>query len=364
MSKVWYVENTWSCESCGSSSQKGRHLTCQNCGAPKGAKVVDRIPDPDTAPAVVDSDRLREAKAGRNWVCEYCGKRYCAADRQEENPTVERSQGRTGGRAYTPARTRREQRIAEDSEVHSLRPIAWWRHRKNQVIAGICILAVTMLTWCGIWLFKPREVDTQVSQITWKYTKHLKQRETRHGSGWEDNRPSSHFNDSCHTRQRGTRNCHPHQCNPHTESYSCRPHSCNCRNVCTDQGNGYSRCTQQCSTCYDTCTRTVYDTCYDQCPVYDEWCSYDYYTWPTIKTRVNEGHDHKMKWPTLEAVGPLQKVESISWYEVIFSGDDDSWKIHPDTAGEFRQYKLGARWKIEVNRAGRVKPLHELKAEQ
>jgi len=377
LSKVWYIENKWSCDSCGSSEQLGRHLECTNCGAPKKKDVIDRIGDPDTETPIIDLARVREAKAGANWICEYCGKqertlhgkcRYCAGEKEIEAETVNSSQRRTGGLRYTPKETLEEQPESVAARIPSVKPRRWWHRRKNQAAAVLIAAVTVMVTWLGYWLFVPMEVDAKVTQVSWEYTKHLKQRETHHGSDWEDSRPSSHFNDQCETRQRGTENCHPYNCNPRQQSSSCRPHECNCSNVCTDQGNGYSSCTQSCSTCYDTCYETVYDTCYEQCPVYDEWCEYDYYTWPIIQTEVSSGvNNHDMKWPILETSQEHQKIESISKYGVKFQDTEDSgekWDHSPETADEFITYLTGDYWKIKVNRAGMVKPMHKIRVEE
>jgi len=376
--RVFYIENKWSCDSCGSPGQLGRHLECANCGAPKKKDVVDRIGDPDTETPIVDLARIREAKAGANWVCEYCGKqertlngkcKYCAGEREREAERVNRSQRRTGGLRYEPKATSKEEikTVATRSQVPVKRR-RWWHRRKNQVVAVAVTIATLASVWFGYWLLVPREVDAKISQISWEYTKHLKQRETHHGSGWEDEMPSSHFNDSCETRQHGTEDCNAHDCNPHQVGHSCNAHDCNCSTQCTDQGNGYSQCSESCSTCYDTCYETEYDTCYDQCDVYEEWCEYDYYTWPIIKTETASGvNNHDMKWPALEKTGENQKIDSISRFEVKFQDikdDTERWDLHPKDANEFTLYTAGDHWKIKVNRAGMIWPLSKIRAEK
>jgi ribosomal protein L32 len=371
MGKSWTVENSWTCASCGSATQKGRHTTCQACGATKGKDVVDRIPDPDSAPHVTDKDMLRDAAAGANWVCEYCGKQernnrgdctYCAAMRGDDSEVIKRTQSAEGTLVSKIA-----EQVALDIDREIVKdlftPVRWYLRRSVQIKVAIAAAVIGFLVWLGLFLFLPHEVNTAVTSTTWERTMQLQQRETRHKSSWDDQRPDSHFNDECRTKQRGTEDCNPHDCNAHTESYNCNPHDCNCRNVCTDNGNGYSTCNQECSTCYDSCDKTVYDTCYDQCPVYDQWCEYDYYAWPTILEKTTSGSDHNVRWPDMPTPKKLQRIKSKEKYKVVFSGEDDSWDIAPGNVEEFKIYKQGARWKIKVNRAGKVEPLKELKAE-
>ena len=380
--KPWIVENSWTCKSCGSSTQKGRYTTCHKCGAPKGKDVVDKVPDPISAPHVTDESMLRDAKAGSNWVCEYCGKQernnrgdctYCAAERDSD------AVPRTLKAEWLPESAKKLRAYhcmdAEEELVDALsreialeieREIAsfpWHRRHRLKIKIGFGALVVGLLIWMGLWLFLPHEVDTTVTSTTWEYTMELQQRETRHGEGWDGDRPGSHFNDSCRTKQRGTEDCNPHDCNAHSESYDCNPHDCSCRSTCTDNGNGYSSCSETCSTCYDSCSRTVYDTCYDQCAVYDQWCEYDYYEWPTILKQQTSGNDHKVHWPVMPEPKELQRIKSTAKYHVVFTGEEDTWDIDPNSLDDFTKYSQGAMWKIKVNRAGKVEPLHELRAE-
>ena len=381
--KTWIVENSWTCKSCKSSVQKGRHTTCQECGAPKGSDVVDRIPNPSSAPRVTDENMLRDAKAGANWVCEYCGKQernnrgdctYCAADRGGVKAVSRSLKGTWKSESVKDLRVfhgmdaeeelvdvlSREIALEIDREILSF---PWHRRHRRKIKFGLAALVVGLLVWLGLWLFLPHEVDTTVTSTTWEYTMELQQRETRSGEGWDGDRPDSHFNDSCRTKQRGTEDCNPHDCNAHSESYDCNPHDCSCHDVCSDNGNGYSSCHQSCSTCYDSCSRTVYDTCYDQCAVYDQWCEYDYYAWPTILNQRTSGDDHEVHWPVMPEPKALQRIQSDAKYHVIFTGKEDTWDIAPKSLNEFTQYTRGTMWKIKVNRAGKVEPLHELKAE-
>jgi len=211
----------------------------------------------------------------------------------------------------------------------------------------------------GFWLFGTKEESASVSDISWTYTINLQQRTLRHGSDWEPIR-SDAFNVSCDRRYYGDRDCNPHNCRPHQVSYSCncRSEQCNCHTTCRDQGNGFSRCSESCSTCSkcETCYRTEYDTCYDSCPVYKDHCDYDYYDWPTINTKVTSGAAHNETWPVLEARPIDQRLVKTEKYEVVFKNGVENWKYTPKSLGEFRYFVTGVTWKLKVNRAGMVWP--------
>ena len=63
-------EGRWDCPSCGSTRIYGRHVDCPGCGKPRPAGVRFYLAEGE--PAITDPERLREAKAGPDWVCLHC----------------------------------------------------------------------------------------------------------------------------------------------------------------------------------------------------------------------------------------------------------------------------------------------------
>lgn len=214
----------------------------------------------------------------------------------------------------------------------------------------------------GVFLFMPWEVTAKVSALRWDYRADLRQRVTLHGSGWGS--PGGAFNVSCKRKWYGTENCNPHNCNPHSVSYECNctSYECNCSTHCSDNGNGFSTCSETCSTCQQcsTCSRIEYDTCYDQCDVYKDWCEYDYYDWPIIKTLTTSGSSHNEHWPDLAADGPLQRLDKTERYSVDFVKEAEVWIYKPRQLAEFQRYVVGKPWRIKVNRVRSVTPLEPL----
>ena len=64
-------EGAWDCPSCGRKGNRGPVKFCGGCGSPRGADVKFYLPD--DAPEVTDSEALRRARAGPDWICNYCG---------------------------------------------------------------------------------------------------------------------------------------------------------------------------------------------------------------------------------------------------------------------------------------------------
>jgi len=361
MDDVWYIENTWSCPSCGHKNQ-GRHMNCQNCGARREAGVEDEMPgDVEAAPRVTDPEMLKQAQAGEHWECEFCGGqerdlfgecKNCGGDREEP----EHNKPYKFDSSTPPVEPYRESdlRVIPTKRAENV--------LKKTSLIGVSIAGVLVaLTWLLFWLLLPREVNATVNRVHWETSTVLRQRVTRSGEGW--GYPGGAFDTSCHRRQRGTERCRPYKCNPREETYNCRPHKCNCSTTCTTQKNGYSKCRKSCSTCYDRCSRTVYETCYHQCPVYGNWCTYKYYEWPVIQRKRAQGEDHKVFWPKLESSGPLQRVEHTQAYAVFFRKKANTWGHKPRSLAEFKTFTPGDPWLIKVNRAGQVWPLKRLTAE-
>jgi hypothetical protein len=381
MGEAWYVENTWTCTTC-QHSNKGRYMDCQGCGARREAGVQDEMPaNAGEAPHVTDPERLKQAKAGAHWECEFCegqtrdlhgNCQNCGGDRSHEFKRLELEESASAGRWDDHLPKGEVFRLSEPEYVGKFpervdipaEPLPWWkRHKRKLIIGGSVAAGLGALTWLLLWLFLPHHVNVTVDKIAWHYSVELRQRTTKSGEGWRSNMPSSSFDESCHRKQKGTEDCNPYECNHRTESYQCRPHQCNCSTTCTSQANGYSKCSKSCSTCYDSCTRQKHDTCYRQCPVYADWCSYKYYEWPVIKQAGSSGDNHKVWWPKMEKTGPHQRIDKHQRYKVHFTDGKERWKYTPKGLGDFKRFTTKDPWVIKVNRAGMVWPQRKLPLE-
>lgn len=372
------VENKWNCTSC-STQNRGRDMKCKSCGSPK--EKDEKYDLGDTSKTVTDQEMLKQAHAGVNWSCSYCqydnralgsdprrhrcvlcgASRMDKADHQAPKPAALHTKAevyapRDPASYEAPVYVPKAASFAGSSFTGSQA-----KSRANLRVGALLILiglVVAAVVGGLVWLFSPHEHDAQVTAIHWQYTRTLEERHTRSGSGW--GHPGGAFNVRCNTRQRGTENCRPHDCRPHQESYDCDPYSCNCHESCHDLGNGYSSCSESCSTCYRTCTRTEYDTCYDQCPVYDDWCTYNYHEWVTEDHEVTSGNDHSVRWGTrlTAEVSIPQRITTNEQYTVNFSHEDDHWTYGPPTLAEFRRFNVGAVWDVKTNYAGMIWPVH------
>lgn len=61
----------WDCPFCGHIGNLGPETLCSACGRPRGSDV--RFYLPEDAPEVTEEQELKQAKAGPDWNCDYCG---------------------------------------------------------------------------------------------------------------------------------------------------------------------------------------------------------------------------------------------------------------------------------------------------
>lgn len=362
--RSWVVEDTWSCSSCATLN-RGRDMKCSSCGNPKDGSEKYKT----GTSKVTDPKLLTEAKAGPNWSCAYCSwdnrdlLRACAHCGASRNSTsrdhlvsvnTDLPSSAPSGASSIPLTWQHGSSEPEMDVVQRFKP-----SRRVWLWLGLGAVALAFVSLC-VWFFLPHEHDARVVSLHWEYVRTLQQRYVRHDTGW--GHPPESFNVSCETRQHGTERCHPHNCRPHQVSYNCRPHDCSCHTSCRSSGNGYSQCHEICSTCYDTCSRTEYDTCWDQCPVYDDWCSYDYYEWSTLDTETTSGSDHNVRWGsrfTADESIP-QRILRTEHYTVLFGYEEDQWTYTASSLTDFLRFNSGSSWDVETNYAGQIWPLHSL----
>lgn len=396
----WTVEHTWVCSAC-QTTNLGRHIKCQHCGKPKEGEKYDES-NAESKPAATDAKALAESKRGANWKCAYCGYEdrgdlptcnKCGASRYEKDShTVSATElprdivdglaeGRLSNdqmRLLTGQDPLPERKFGESGGYRDAPPLSWGdrvrerlpakRRVREALLYGVLPCSVIgLLVWGLVWLLTPWQENVTITSATWSRTTELQQRVTRDGEGWGT--PVGAFNADCERRQHGTHDCHPHDCRPHDVEYDCRCHSVSdgesCHTHCSSGSNGFSECEEECSprshTECDTCSRTEYDTCYDQCPTYDDWCTYQYYDWPTIRTEHTGGTDENpVAWPALSTdpnASSPQRLARSEAYRVTFRNENDTWHYSPSDEHDFGRFHGHAAWTIEVNHVGSVTPL-------
>jgi hypothetical protein len=280
---------------------------------------------------------------------------------------------------------RRAQPVYEDPYPCAPPPTDWTPVLTIGGGIAAAIAAIALL----FFLFWPTEKDAKISGIQWTYTSELHQRQVNTGEGWKKNAPSGIYAVSCEDRKSGTHDCNPHDCEcrtvydtcyeqcPNTGTVQCNPHDCNChidRSSCVEDGAGGADCDEVCDTCYDDCPATgthdcnphdcnperKCDTCYDKCDTIEDWCTYQYDTWPVINKQVTSGVSQEVAWSTLAAQGNDQRLERSERYKVNFTDGKDHWTYTPSSLSDFRRFNPNDGWRVSISLAGGCDPIAPL----
>lgn len=350
MARTWIVENTWKCSSCGASNQ-GRSLRCDGCGCRKPASARDIVDA--NASAVTAPDLLQQAGESVHWVCTFCLNR----ERDPEGRCTHCGAQKAGA----------EHSKSLSSRVSARYPSTTWR---IYIAVAAAVLALGCLIWGVVWLATPREYDVPVADLSWKYTEKMRVRELRHSAEWGRPGPKGYYQDtpfnvSCQRKYYGQEDCDPYDCEPYQAEEACGNYECNCRTQCKDKGNGFSDCRQECERCTRYCTKTKYRTCYRSCPVYKQWCDFDYFEWPVRTTQETTGTTHQVSWPGLKPTSDFSRIERSEHYEVRFRCKDEMQTYRPQDLADFRRFSPGDYWRIRIGKVlGGVEPVRRSQVEK
>lgn len=350
----WVVENQWTCSTCGTVNP-GREMKCSACGKPKEQEAY-QTGGAAQAAAVTDPSLVQMAQGGVNWTCTYCSYQNrnlhdrcerCGAEKAESVPAAGAPQPVAGvvgtpvGQGLPPGATVTKVPVPESK-------MPWGKIGCLGLLVGMCLL--------GVYFFKPKAGEAQVTATSWMTKTLLEQRTQRQGQGFRDAIPDGGIVLSCEQRQVGTMQCNPYPCVV-AASGQCNPHECNCQNQCRDLGNGFSECTRVCQTCFDTCPVGQQSTCYQQCPRVGDYCRYTYDDWQAIERRAQSGTSDTPAYATdLHANGPDQRVRNETELSVAFVSGRDTYTYRPRDLADYRRFRVGAKWSVETTNAGGFTP--------
>jgi hypothetical protein len=394
------IELTWRCSSCGQRNL-GRHLTCQACGNPKDdGEVYEMPPDPSRVASVTDPAMLRQATAGANWRCMYCGSDARAFDGSCAQCGATQAEGHGVAR-----------RVAHV-------PVVAARVVKRQTFPVVYLIPVVViaLIGCGVSSLllrssnrryepvalvetKPsfRDVEARVSAAHWKRQIAVDRWSIVEKEGFLEQRPA----DAMNVRSLGERVHHMEQVQRgmKTESYmetvtemenetyseqercgeDCTTLPQSCHEECTNNQNGYASCHTVCSGGGQSChprycsvqkTRMVPKS--KQVPrtrqvpnMVDEprmatafaWKQWD---WAKNRTLEEKGDDFAPRWPDDATValeqklgkGERERATRLESYQVeAVATDGTKHNVYPKTEAEFKTWE-NARLTLRVHSTG------------
>lgn len=346
-------EGRWDCPSCKTTGLLGRHRECNQCGAPRPQGV--RFYLPKDAPQVEDAAQIAVAKAGADWVCEYCGASNRATQEQCVECGAPKSQVTQAVREYSLSAVPRSGESQPSRPIPSPPPVSRRPSsppaRRLRII-GICLAA---LIGIGIFLFQPRAIDATVSGLSWQRTVQIERLTTVTESDWsvptegrlldqqEEIRRYEQVLVRYETRTRDVSERVP----VGTETYTCGTR---------DLGNGFFE--------DKTCTRTIYETrtrtetyeepIYRDEPVYDTKYTYDIDKWLPDREESAAGEGKTAAWPEFALGNNEREARRTEEYEISFVGEGGKTYTLEMDEETWNDFSMGETRELKVNRFGRV----------
>lgn len=355
-------EGRWDCESCGTIGNLGSQKDCPHCGA--GVPDGDPYYLPEGEPPVSEPNKLRDAQAGPDWVCEHCEAsnqgyrvncRKCSAPKGSS--PIRQTENHSNFRAAPP---RVDPIESEPSPVTSYRrgysssaPSSSGELPGvgSSLIAPFAGIAAVVLVVIGIWFafFRTQEAPITVSGFTWERTINIEQYKTVREDDWIvpnggrviNQYPAihhyiqvlDHYEDEAYTESHQVQN----------GTYICGHNSL---------GNGYFEdvyCPK-----FDTVYETKYHPVpkYRPQPVYQTKYTYDIEKWVFERTAKTVGTDHEAYWPGLELTDKERESGRVQTYTVIFLDQKEQKRPMVVTYEQWVTYQIGEKYSAEFNAVG------------
>jgi ribosomal protein L40E len=352
---VGYVELQWTCPNC-QTKNRGSQRICLNCGSPQPDNV--EFEQANQAELIKAEERLKQAKAGPDIHCYYCGSRnpagtancsQCGADlsegarrkqgqvigarrtgpaaklicpschsENEPNAPTCRSCGASLGEAQPAGPVKTQARPA--TSATSTKYIGW-------------IIAAVVLFICGVAIFlvilsaRTEETRGRVQDVSWRRSIIVEGLVPVSRESWRNEIPAGVRVGYCTPRLH------------HTQSQPAP----NAKEVCgtpfvVDQGSGYGEVVQEC-----------------EYQVYEDYCEYQTQEWQPVDTLTADGAGLEAFWPALSLNRSDQRIKSREEsYQVIFATEAGQYTYTTRDPAEFAWYQIGSTWILQVNTFGAV----------
>lgn len=335
-------EGCWDCPTCGTKGVLGRQLACAGCGnrRPEGIRFYL----PDDAAEVTDAERLAEARAGTDWICEHCG--------VSARATQPRCPGCGAERGSSPQQQTHEHRYDEPAEEAPRALAATAPAKRRRGWKGPA--AIVAVIGGMIWYNGPVETTATVAGKEWSRAIEVQEYRTVQEEDWSVPQGGR--------EKRSFRAVRDHrQVLDHYESRTrqvservqtgTRTYTCGQR----DMGNGYFEdvtCTEpEYTTNYRT--ESYQEPVYRQEPIYDTKYAYEIERWLPDDTAWARGDAaNEPAWPAVQIGAREREGARIQRYVLRFKDDDGKTYEREVTHEQFARYRAGQPVTLRMKRGG------------
>jgi hypothetical protein len=366
-------EGKWRCVRC-STVNLGRFLNCQTCGVKRDDDVEFFLDD--AVPEITDAEQLRQANAGADWVCQYCGGNNRAFDLRctscgntrsaEDKQLTEETRGIDD---WSESRQKAAQTSFPNFQKHQ--PKTSFLNGRLFKLGLLClgILAPLFIILFGVLVYVSTlsyPVDVEVTGLEWQRSIAIEEYRTVTETAWEGQVPANvrvqsseralHHTDQVPTGSRQVPETYSEQVSDGTERYVCGR---------KNKKNGYFEDVYCTRTKYKTVTktRTRTETIYQSVPVYRTRYTYLIDKWMPAGEKATSGTNFSPQWAavTVDNVRTREsgRKESYSLVCKELGGKNKLLKIKltPETWPKFQN---GMRLHAKTNFFGSLISIDEL----
>lgn len=198
----------WNCKQCGTTSISGELRDCPNCGKPRPDGTKFDVDKRKTITYVSEETEKQVRLRGRDWTCEYCNAMNsgldticpgCGAPRYSPSQDAETAVRQPEStRAYDNITVRKPElhepnrQISDESETTDdsyktvfERLIGFIKDKAQTIAVSLAtMVAIPALVMTLIFVLTPKDVDFQITDMSWKYTIEVQKLTTVDESDW------------------------------------------------------------------------------------------------------------------------------------------------------------------------------------
>lgn len=357
-----YVEGYWICPNC-SAKCRGSEQGCSACGAIRGENVEFFCDD--DAPAITDEEELEKAKAGPDWICQFCG-----------NTSPSASPKCTGCGSYREDGKKRkviEEKIeadkAKDTEETKEPP----KPLPMGCKIGCSIFAIFMLILMAF-SCQQKAGQLEVLSASWQRSIEREQYQTVRESAWKNEVPSG-AREISRSREIRKYNEIPDGFEEVNETYTeqVKTGEKKVKDGKVNLGNGRFKIKYKTVPIYKdvTKTRRVKRQKYRKEPVYDQKITYEVEKWKPIEKVTASGVDNEPYWPETKAakstppkVGDIREGTRKEEFKVkarrVDNGEEyefDKIADKPLSLDQFMKLRKGSKWEAVFSGLGTLREI-------
>lgn len=367
-------EGKWRCLRC-STVNLGRNLNCQSCGVKRDENVEFFLEDDTTT--VSDENLLRQANAGVNWLCRYCGGNNRAFDAQcsscgnarsaADKQLNEETRGvndwnEAAQKAYFTAQ---QQNVQSSSTQNS-----FFRSRIFKfALLSFGVLVPLIVVFFGVLIYISTltyPVEIEVTNLEWQRTIKLEEYKTVTETAWDGEVPKEarvqsneralHHTDKVPNGTRQVHETYSEQVSDGTEKYVCGR---------KNKGNGYFEDVYCTRTKYKSVSKTRYktETIYKDVPVYKTRYTYLMDKWISAGEKTTSGDDFNPKWADVSVDNvKMREAGRTESYNLICKDLGGKNKLHKIklTSENWSDFQSGERLHGKTNFFGKLVSIDKL----